>query len=52
MEKFYDLCERVSGYYFVERYPPLAPSELTSEDIERDIEEAEEFIRVMFGESP
>ncbi len=49
LERFRKLCERVSGYYFVDRYPPLVPSELTCEDIERDVKEAEEFIRVMFG---
>jgi len=48
LEKFRKLCERVSGYYFVERYPPLIPSGLTCEDIERDMKKAEEFIKAMF----
>ncbi|MFH1860468.1 MAG: HEPN domain-containing protein [bacterium] len=47
---FYPLCERVSGYYFTERYPSLTEEELSSEEIERDINEAERFIQVMFGE--
>jgi len=48
LDRFRKLCERVSGYYFAERYPPLVPSELTCEDIERDIKEAEELIKAMF----
>jgi len=30
LESFRDLCERVSGYYFAERYPPLSDFELSS----------------------
>lgn len=29
-----DLCERVSGYYLLGRYPLFLPSHLTAEDIE------------------
>lgn len=50
LEKFRKLCERVSGYYLAERYPPLVPSEISSEDIEGDMREAEQFIKAMFGE--
>lgn len=50
LEKFRPLCERVSGYYLLERYPmPISP-ELTSEDIEKDVEEAKKFIKAMFPE--
>lgn len=34
LEVFYDLCERVSGYYFIERYPGLLEEGLTCKDIE------------------
>lgn len=49
LKKFYDLCERVSGYYFADRYPPLGTTELTCKDIEKDMEEAKEFVKAMFG---
>jgi HEPN domain-containing protein len=42
--KYMELCERVSGYYFSQRYPALINSELTCEDIKKDIDEAERFI--------
>jgi len=48
LEKFRDLCERVSGYYLSERYPPLGPTDLSSEDIRRDLKEAVEFVKKMF----
>jgi HEPN domain-containing protein len=48
LEDFRDLCERVSGYYFAERYPPLGASNLTSEDIKRDLSEAKKFVKSMF----
>jgi len=34
LEEFRALCERITDYYFVERYQQLAIPELTSEDIE------------------
>lgn len=50
LNRFYDLCERVSGYYFAERYPPLvaAAMELTCKDVERDMGQAKKFIKMMF----
>ncbi len=38
LEKFRTLCERVFGYYLIEIYPMLVPTELTSNDIEKDLE--------------
>ncbi len=48
LEEFRDLCERVSGYYLSERYPPLGPSDLSSEDIRKDLNEAQKFVKKMF----
>ena len=48
LEKFRDLCERVSGYYLAERYPPLNALELSSADIRKDLKEAREFVKLMF----
>jgi len=49
LEEFRELCERVSGYYYTERYPMVVPSELMTEDIERDRVEAEKFIHGLFN---
>lgn len=52
LESFRDLCERVSGYYFSERYPKLLlEEELTCEDIKKDIKEAKRFIDTLFGKA-
>lgn len=48
LEKFRELCERVSGYYMVDQYPLFVDLELTSEEIKEDLEEAKEFIQMMF----
>ncbi|OGW17995.1 MAG: hypothetical protein A3G93_07690 [Nitrospinae bacterium RIFCSPLOWO2_12_FULL_45_22] len=50
LQNFYLLCERITGYYFADRYPPLGDLELTCEDIEKDLEEAKSFIKTMFPE--
>lgn len=43
-----DLCERVSGYYMAERYPPLSDLELSVADIRKDLKEARELVKSMF----
>jgi HEPN domain-containing protein len=48
LETFRSLCERVSGYYFTERYPHLVEPGLTCNDIEKDVKEAKEFIQLLF----
>lgn len=48
LEKFRDLCEKVTGYYFTERYPILVSSELTVDDIQADRTETEKFVRALF----
>lgn len=48
LEGFRELCERVTGYYYTERYPMIVPSELTTEDIKKDRIEAEQFINCLF----
>jgi len=50
LEEFRALCERVTDYYFTERYPKLTAPELSSKDINKDLEEAERFIKTMFPE--
>jgi HEPN domain-containing protein len=50
LKSFYDLCERVSGYYFADRYPPLRTTDITCEDITKDLEEAHKFITALFPE--
>lgn len=47
---FYKFCERITGYYFADRYPPLGALEITCEDIKRDLIEAESFIKAIFPE--
>lgn len=48
LEPFRALCQKVSGYYIIDRYPLFATSGLTPEDIEKDLCEAREFIKAMF----
>lgn len=50
LKHFYALCERITGYYFADRYPPLSTFALTCEDIERDVEEARRFVNALFPE--
>lgn len=49
LEKFRGLCERVTGYYFTERYPLIVPTDLSSDDLRNDIKAAEELTAVLLG---
>ena len=48
LENFRDICERVSGYYFAERYPPLGVLDLSCEDVKKELKDVRKFIRAMF----
>ena len=50
LEEFRSLCERVTDYYFIERYPKLTTPELSLEDIKKDLEGAKNFVKAMFPE--
>lgn len=48
LEAFRPLCERVSGYYVLDRYPPLAASGLTCDMVKAEAEHAARLIRTLF----
>ena len=48
LEAFRDLCERLADYYLTERYPRLVSLGLETEDLEKDLREANLFIQAMF----
>lgn len=48
LERFMDLCEKLSGYYFTERYPILVPSGLTTPEIADDKSMAKELVCELF----
>lgn len=50
LERFVDLCEKASGYYFTERYPMLVPSGLTTSEIANDMSIARELVCELFPE--
>ena len=50
LEEFRPLCERVTDYYFAQRYPRIGTPELKIEDIKDDLREAEKFVKAMFPE--
>lgn len=52
LESFRELCQKISGYYVIDRYPLFAASGLTSEDVKRDLDEAKQLILTLFPEEP
>lgn len=50
LETFRMLCEKVSGYYVLDRYPLFTDSGLTCEDVEKDMKKAKEFIKILIPE--
>jgi len=49
LEKYRSLCQKISGYYMIDRYPlPAAPT-LTKEEVQESVAEAEQFIQRLKG---
>jgi len=42
---FRDLCQKISAFYFVERYPLVAEGDMTGEDVRTSLEQAEGLIQ-------
>lgn len=49
LEKHRNLCQKITGYYMIDRYPlPAAPT-LTKEEVQESVAEAEQFIQRLKG---
>ena len=49
LEKYRSLCQKISGYNMIDRYPlPAAPT-LTKEEVQESVAEAEQFIQRLNG---
>ena len=50
LTSFYELCERVTGYYLAERYPPFDDLGISVADVEKDMLEVKRLIQTIFPE--
>lgn len=49
LEKYRSLCQKITGYYMIDRYPlPAAPT-LTKEEVQESVAEAEQFRQRLKG---
>lgn len=49
LEKYRSLCQKITGYYMIDRYPlPAAPT-LTKGEVQESVAEAEQFIQRLKG---
>ncbi|GBC95228.1 hypothetical protein HRbin16_01015 [bacterium HR16] len=48
LDRFYSLCEEVSGYYFADRYPPLGSYEPSQDVLQMQIAQARELVLALF----
>jgi len=45
LEEHRGLCERITNYYYTERYPVIIPSNLVTDDVTKDKAAAIRFIK-------
>jgi HEPN domain-containing protein len=48
-EKYRSLCQKITGYYIIDRYPLPAALMLTKEEVQESVAEAEQFIQRLKG---
>lgn len=48
LERFKELCERITGYYYTERYPMIMPSDLTTDDLLKDKADAMKLVKTLY----
>lgn len=44
LEKFRSVCQKISAFYFLERYPFLIETGITNEDVRASLDEAKELV--------
>ena len=47
LKSFQQLCEKISTYYFTERYPQSLDSGTTTEEVEQDMSEADQLRKIL-----
>ena len=45
LEQFRNLCQKISGYYIIDRYPLTSAATLTKQEVQSSVDESEKFIR-------
>lgn len=45
LEQFRNLCQKISGYYIIDRYPLTSAATLTKQEVQLSMDESEKFIR-------
>jgi HEPN domain-containing protein len=44
LEQFRSACQKITGFYFLERYPFIKESGLTEEDVQSSLEQTRELV--------
>lgn len=47
LESYRDVCQRITGFYMVERYPLIVETGLTLEDVNKSLTEVKELIKIL-----
>ncbi|MCX6089870.1 MAG: HEPN domain-containing protein [Candidatus Atribacteria bacterium] len=50
LKEYPETCERVSGYYMLDRYPTFFSSDISLQDLKEDISKSEKLIHLLFPE--
>jgi HEPN domain-containing protein len=47
LEKFRTICQKISAFYFVERYPLIVETGITEEDVRTSLEQVAELVKTL-----
>lgn len=50
LEEFRHVCQKISGFYFVERYPFVVETGITKEDVRTSLEHVKELVEKLRAE--
>lgn len=49
LEEFRDVCQKISGFYFVERYPLIVETGITEDDVRTSLEQTKRLVENLRG---
>jgi HEPN domain-containing protein len=51
LERFRSVCQKITGFYSIERYPFITPTGITEDDVRTSLEQIKEFIEKLRAET-
>lgn len=51
IEQFRGICQKITGFYVLDRYPLLTPTDITADEVDAALQQSRELIEILRQET-